>query len=306
MRILIAHDGTPASDPIATNLQNAGLPAAGQAVVLCVAEDYLLPSGAMAPAEFGGIGVMSLASEPDTVVAKETAERAASHLATLLPGWKVRSLAARGNPSGAIIRQARHMAADLICVGSSAKTRFERWMLGSISREVLFEAGCSVRVVRPLPESRQTNQPPRILVGYDGSLDSDVVVHSVGARTWPPGTHVRLVTAVDEPILHSLPVTAAGPAMSQERIVRLRASLDHAARTLADLGLDVTTSIEQADPKELLLHEVTNWQADCIFVGSRGLGRVGRLLMGSVSTAIADKAPCTVEVVRSHLSQPLA
>jgi len=39
-------------------------------------------------------------------------------------------------------------------------------------------------------------------------------------------------------------------------------------------------------------------QADLIICGAKGLGAVGRLLMGSVSTKLAQHSPCSVLVVR--------
>ena len=44
--------------------------------------------------------------------------------------------------------------------------------------------------------------------------------------------------------------------------------------------------------------EAEKWGADCIFVGARGLNGLERLLLGSVSTAVASYAHCSVEVVR--------
>jgi hypothetical protein len=48
----------------------------------------------------------------------------------------------------------------------------------------------------------------------------------------------------------------------------------------------------------VLLHEAKAWPAHCIFMGSRGLNPFQRFLMGSVSTAVAFHANCSVEVVR--------
>jgi nucleotide-binding universal stress UspA family protein len=47
----------------------------------------------------------------------------------------------------------------------------------------------------------------------------------------------------------------------------------------------------------LLIAEAESWGADCIFVGARGMGRIGRFLLGSVSSAVAARAHCSVEVV---------
>lgn len=68
--------------------------------------------------------------------------------------------------------------------------------------------------------------------------------------------------------------------------------------TLKDSGLIVSSVVKEENPKQLLISEAEDWGADCIFVGARGLGRIKRLWLGSVSTAVAQRAHCSVEVVR--------
>jgi nucleotide-binding universal stress UspA family protein len=64
------------------------------------------------------------------------------------------------------------------------------------------------------------------------------------------------------------------------------------------VGLQVSTLVKQEDPKQLLCEEAERWGADCIFVGAKGVGRLERLLIGSVSSAVAARAHCSVEVIR--------
>ena len=75
--------------------------------------------------------------------------------------------------------------------------------------------------------------------------------------------------------------------------------LETVARELRESGLIVSTVVRDGDPKRVLLREAEYWAADCIFVGSQGLSRVERLVIGSVSSAIAARAHCSVDVVRS-------
>ncbi|MEW6736845.1 MAG: universal stress protein [Acidobacteriota bacterium] len=58
--------------------------------------------------------------------------------------------------------------------------------------------------------------------------------------------------------------------------------------------------IKAGDPKTILLNEAEQLNADCIFIGARGLNRLRRFLLGSVSTAIASRAHCSVEIVRKE------
>jgi nucleotide-binding universal stress UspA family protein len=48
----------------------------------------------------------------------------------------------------------------------------------------------------------------------------------------------------------------------------------------------------------VLVEEAEGWGADCVFVGATGLRGAERLLMGSVSAAVAARAHCSVEIVR--------
>jgi nucleotide-binding universal stress UspA family protein len=64
-------------------------------------------------------------------------------------------------------------------------------------------------------------------------------------------------------------------------------------------GLEVQEPVmRMGDPKRLVVDEANAWSADCIFVGARGLSRMQRVLLGSVSGAVAARATCSVEVIR--------
>ena len=58
-------------------------------------------------------------------------------------------------------------------------------------------------------------------------------------------------------------------------------------------------SVVEGDPRQMIIEEAHGRNADAIFVGARGLGRVERLLLGKVSTYVLTHARRTVEVVRN-------
>ena len=49
----------------------------------------------------------------------------------------------------------------------------------------------------------------------------------------------------------------------------------------------------------MILNEANEWNAKSIFMGARGLSRLQRFLLGSVSSSVAARAHCSVEVVRN-------
>ncbi len=83
-----------------------------------------------------------------------------------------------------------------------------------------------------------------------------------------------------------------------EEHARVKVVIDAAFEKLRQAGLRPSVFVKEEEPKALLLNEAEGWNADCIFVGARGVGRVERLLTGSVSSAVAVRAHCSVEIVR--------
>jgi nucleotide-binding universal stress UspA family protein len=74
--------------------------------------------------------------------------------------------------------------------------------------------------------------------------------------------------------------------------------VDARVEILRAAGTRVSHNIRWGDAAGMILEEAEDWKPDTIFLGARGLGRVKRFLLGSVSSAIAAKAKCSVEIVR--------
>jgi nucleotide-binding universal stress UspA family protein len=199
-----------------------------------------------------------------------------------------------------VIKQADTWQPDVVIVGSRGRTALGRLLLGSVSQKILIEARCSVRVGR---SHRQTGAPPiRLLIGVDGSPDAAAAVHAVATRQWPPGTAVRLVTVLDARMRTALIpprlVESWVTAGDEEEHTWVPRMVEAMAEPLRTRGLLVSSVMKVGDPKQVLLNEAEHWGADCVFVGARGLSRIERFLLGSVSSAVAARAHCSVEVVR--------
>ena len=80
---------------------------------------------------------------------------------------------------------------------------------------------------------------------------------------------------------------------------KVQKTVSRAAEELGAAGLKVSIVVKEHEPKALLCGEAEGLKADCIFVGARGMGRLERFLIGSVSLGVAARAHCSVEVVRA-------
>jgi nucleotide-binding universal stress UspA family protein len=68
---------------------------------------------------------------------------------------------------------------------------------------------------------------------------------------------------------------------------------------LGDRDLTVSSMVQTGDPKQVLVKHAEEFGADCIFTGATGFSnRLERVILGSISAAVAARAHCSVEVVR--------
>jgi nucleotide-binding universal stress UspA family protein len=294
MKILIAYDGSEGAESAIDDLKRAGLPRRAEAVVLNIVEE-LIPM----PTSIGGVDTTFakslLEEEKDSLV---LARRARSRIQSVFPGWEILAEAAIGSPASEIITWADEWGPDLIVVGSHGRTALGRMFFGSVSQKVINEARCSVRVARG--RIVEPDVPARIIVGVDGSSEADAAVEEIASRNWPDGSEVRIVNSAWTIPPARDPGTAVNYAewVAQET-ERVKKAAEGAAEKLGSAGLKVSIVVKEQEPKALLCSEAENLMADCIFVGARGMGRLERFLIGSVSLGVAARAHCSVEVVRA-------
>ena len=144
-----------------------------------------------------------------------------------------------------------------------------------------------------------------ILVGTDGSEDAVEAARRALAVLTTPDT-VTLVCVVEPPPEASAGLESgfAGGVATPEELERAHGAADAEARAALErtaavvpAGPAVELRVEAGDPGPLLVRLAHNLGADAVVVGTRGRGAVKRMLLGSVSTHVANHAPCPVIVV---------
>lgn len=281
-KVLIAYDGSECSDAALDDLRRAGLPARVEAAVLSVA-DIIVPPEELPEGDEPAVRIPEVerrARERAVKLigdARSFAARAAERVRADFPGWQVRAGVECDSPPWAVIKTADHLGADLIVVGAHKHSvAGGRLILGSTSQRVLYEASRPVRVARCADGRREG--PARIVVGFNGTPQSEAAVESAASRAWPEGSEARVVTAGEE----------AGRDAREAAAARLRAA-----------GLGVAVFAREGDAAHALVREAEEWDADSIFVGTRGVHGFRHLLHGSTAAAVAANARCSVEVVRA-------
>ena len=304
MKILIAYDGSSHADAALDDLVRAGLPQEAEALIISVA-DVLMPSApsysheAAQPAFSETFSAAALMARERAVSALDESSKSALSASRVIqsqfPFWNVRTETYNGSPAGKLVMMADKWKADLIVMGAPERSAFKRLVLGSVSKRVVAESNCSVRLARA--SSKGADFPIKLVIGVDGSPEADDAVKAVAARDWPVGAEAHLITALGSPMI---PAWRLIQDYYQNEREWAHQRLESLAAVLRGRGLNVTQMVKQGDPKRVLLDEAEKLEADSIFVGARGLGKLQRILLGSVSSAVAAQARCSVEVIRTR------
>jgi nucleotide-binding universal stress UspA family protein len=137
----------------------------------------------------------------------------------------------------------------------------------------------------------------RVLVATDGSTQARRASVLAASIPWPTGSVIETLAVADRHAANShLPidrsVESAQPPPDQV--------VADAAELLADREAVVATAVIAGRPASVIVSEATRFRADLVIVGSRGLGPVPSMLLGSVSAEVVDHAPCPVLVARAE------
>lgn len=144
------------------------------------------------------------------------------------------------------------------------------------------------------PRATQPVAVQRILLAVDLTPASSGAVTEAIRLAGEHRAHLVVLSVVERSNLHL-------PGGVTRRVDQERDRLQSGLRRIVDQariqGIDATYLVWEGDPAESILEAAIAEAADLIVLGSRRIGRVRRLLLGSVSTRVARDAACQVVVV---------
>jgi nucleotide-binding universal stress UspA family protein len=177
----------------------------------------------------------------------------------------------------------------LLVVGSQGLDALDRFMLGSVSTNLIHHATCPVLVIKG-----KAAPVRRITLATDGSSASAkalafVLTKFQPARSTGKGGRVPIHVSV----IHVMPfVKYPGLKEAGRRLV------EQSVRKLIKAGFTAEPLCQLGKPAEEIMKVASKHHADLIVMGAKGLGAIARFLLGSVSTRVVQHANCAVLVVR--------
>jgi nucleotide-binding universal stress UspA family protein len=175
-----------------------------------------------------------------------------------------------------------------LVVGSQGLDALDRFMLGSVSTNLIHHATCPVLVVKG-----KAAPVRRITLATDGSDASAKALKFVRTKFQPDqstGKGGRVPIQVS--VIHVMPFS------NYQELKEVRELLEQSVRTLIQAGFTAEAVCLPGKPAEEIMKVAAKHHADLIVMGAQGLGAIARFLLGSVSTRVVQHATCSVLVVR--------
>lgn len=216
-----------------------------------------------------------------------------------IPGAEHKQL--DGPPASAILAEARDWRADTIVVAPRSRSMVERFLMGSISTEILRNCEANVLLARP-PASllrsilvcTDLHEPSRraALVAArlaDLTGASSTLLFAADPAFWGPNA-----TAPWPPEAYDLDAGWLDRAQQEALHEWLRAKVG--GFNLRHLGARAAPLVEEGNPKDVILREAP--RHDLVITGTHGPSLYERTFVGSVAEHVAARSPTSVLVVK--------
>jgi nucleotide-binding universal stress UspA family protein len=206
-----------------------------------------------------------------------------------------------GHAADELIELASERRSELIVIGARGLTPSQRLLVGSVSMSVARHAPCSVLVTRPAPEAHSSQRPLRMLVCHDGSESARQAIQTLSRFHWGEQVEITVLSVVLGDIYSEMMAYEKPSDVRQAERRQAQNALDWAVSQLQTTGAQVHSTLAEADSvADEIIARAEEGGADLIVMGHRGLNRIERFFLGSVSENVLRYAPCSVWIVREQ------
>lgn len=143
----------------------------------------------------------------------------------------------------------------------------------------------------------------RILIAIENEKDGYRVVDYLGARALEPSDEYMILSCVQPSDMDDF-CTAVYGYDTQRDALEKRV---YAAKKVVEcveqyfrskVSANVQSKVEVGEPKDVIVAIARDWKAGEVAVGTHSRHGLDKIIMGSVSEAVACQAPCTVAVIK--------
>jgi len=188
---------------------------------------------------------------------------------------------------------------DLVVLGAGSESWLGQHLLGSVSNHVLHTSAVSVMIVHRLLD--HAGDKLKILVGSDGSLGARHAATEISRFADADRVRFDVISVAPYVMTSFVAVPGAATAVYDEAVQQEAADAARenalaAERFLRSQDYETSAAVARGGVAPCLLTEAESRESDLVVVGSRGLGALGRVFLGSTSDSVARHAAAALVV----------
>lgn len=235
--------------------------------------------------------------EPDRAFYREVWRRAERDLDAFLQrvptgGIALKRVLTAGLASRAILDYATHEGMDLVVMGTHGRRGFKRFMLGSVTEEVLQQGDLPVLVV---PPGTGEDTVTHVLAPTDFSVAAEMALPVAVGMAELYGARLDLLHVLEAvPLFAALTGARTAEELFPSLLPRAAERLDALVQSADGVLGDATVRVAEGRAAEAIVDHAKAHGVDLIVMAKHGLHGVERVLIGSVTERVCRTAPCAV------------
>lgn len=145
----------------------------------------------------------------------------------------------------------------------------------------------------------------KILIAVDEKALAEVLVEFITSHRWIEPVEFKILNVLEQikPVVgkEPLPPNALSLELLEERRHEGLNLVSHIAAEVKAVYPEahVAAEVVEGHPKDAIIEEAEEWQADTIVVGAHGYRGIVKAILGSVSSSVVCGADCSVIVVKA-------
>ena len=145
----------------------------------------------------------------------------------------------------------------------------------------------------------------KILIAYDGSDSAESAIDDLKRAGLPPQAEAIVLTVAEELVPAPAGIGGVATSFAKNLLEAEKDSLSVAGRARSRIltlfpDWEILAEAGVGSPGGKIIARADEWRPDLIVVGSHGRTTLGQMFFGSVSSGVAARAYCSVEVVRTQ------
>jgi nucleotide-binding universal stress UspA family protein len=207
----------------------------------------------------------------------------------------VESYVCQGEPPDVILETAQGKQADLITLGTYGRKGLKRFLMGSVTSQVILNAPCDVLVVKK-PCTKCAGSYLSVLVPFDGSESSKKALTRASELAKQDGAEVSVLYVIPryEEMVDFFKTEAISKSLYQEA----EKIAESAKRLAAGLGVQIKAVVQEGHAGEKIVEIADKLKNDLIVMGTHGWRGMNKAILGSTAERIIAYANCPVLVVK--------